>query len=78
MTRVSHDGALQILKTASDPLSFTVRHENPPSGLKELVLVTKPGEGFGFVLAGGVNSYLGNPLDETDEGVFVSQVLIGS
>ena len=41
---------------------------------QELTLVTKPGEGFGLSLSGGVNGYLGNPLDETDEGIFIHQV----
>ena len=36
--------------------------------------MTKPGEGFGLSLSGGVNGYHGNPLDETDEGLFISQV----
>ena len=42
--------------------------------VQELTLVTKPGEGFGVSLSGGVNGYYGNPLDETDEGIFISQV----
>ena len=41
---------------------------------QELTLVTKPGEGFGFAICGGLNGYPGNPLDETDEGIFISQV----
>ena len=41
---------------------------------QELTLVTKPGEGFGISLSGGVNGYHGNLLDETDEGIFISQV----
>ena len=36
--------------------------------------MTKPGEGFGLSLSGGVNGFQGNPLDETDEGIFISQV----
>lgn len=76
MTVITHDEALRILRTCPNPSSFAVRHEHPPAGLKELTLVTKPGEGFGFVLSGGVNSYFGNPLDETDEGIFISQVFI--
>ena len=74
MSTVTHDEAIRVLKTCSDPLSFLVRHEPVPPGLKELTLVTKPGEGFGFVIAGGVNGYSGNPMDDTDEGIFISQV----
>ena len=40
-------------------------------------MVTKPGEGFGFSIIGGVNGDPGNPYDETDEGIFVSQVMPG-
>ena len=48
--------------------------ENHKSSLQEMTLVTKPGEGFGFAICGGVNGFPGNPLDETDEGIFISQV----
>ena len=63
-----------MLKISPDPLTLLVRHEPPPPGLQELTLVTKPGEGFGFSICGGVNGYPGNPLDETDEGIFISEV----
>lgn len=76
MTKVTHEEAIRILKTSSDPLSLVVRHEPPPKGMNELTLVTKPGEGFGFSIIGGVNGYPGNPLDETDEGIFISQVVL--
>jgi len=70
----SHDHALSSLLQAM-PLSILVRHEAPPTGLCEVTLVTKPGEGFGFTICGGINAPLpGNPQDETDEGVFISQV----
>lgn len=71
---MTHDEAIRVLKTSADPLSFLVRHEPAPVGLKEITLVTRPKEGFGFVIAGGVNNYSGNPLDDTDEGIFISQV----
>lgn len=74
MTKVTHDEAIQVVRTSTDPLSFLVRHEYAPVGLKEITLVTKPKEGFGFVITGGINSYYGNPLDDTDEGIFISQV----
>jgi len=46
--------------------------------LQELTLVTKPGEGFGLAISGGVNGYPGNPMDETDEGIFISQVCMST
>lgn len=71
---MTHDESIRVLKTSTDPLSFLVRHEPAPVGLKEITLVTRPKEGFGFVIAGGVSDYSGNPLDDTDEGIFISQV----
>ena len=71
---MKHEEAIRVLRTSADPLSFLVRHEPTPAGLKEITLVTKPSEGFGFVITGGINSYSGNPLDDTDEGIFISQV----
>ena len=40
-------------------------------------MVTRPGGGFGFSIAGGVNGYSANPWDETDEGIFISQIIAG-
>ena len=74
MSTATHDHTIRLLKTSSDPLKLLVRHEPPPPGLLELTLVTKTGEGFGFSICGGVNGYPGNPLDETDEGIFISEV----
>ena len=74
VSTASHEQAIRLLKTSADPLVLLVRHEPPPQGLLELTLVTKPGEGFGFSISGGVNGYPGNPLDETDEGIFISEV----
>ena len=76
VSNATHEQAIRILKTSPDPLRLLIRHEPPPRGLKELTLVTKPGEGFGFSINGGVNSYSGNPFDETDEGIFISQVRV--
>ena len=74
VSTATHDQAIRLLKISPDPLTLLVRHEPPPPGLLELTLVTKPGEGFGFSISGGVNGYPGNPLDETDEGIFISEV----
>ena len=74
VTSVTHDEAIHALKTSPDPLILHVRHEPPPPGFRELTLVTKPGVGFGFTINGGVSGYAGNPLDDTDEGIFIAQV----
>lgn len=41
---------------------------------QELKLVRGPGEKLGISVQGGVGSRCGNPLDPTDEGIFISQV----
>lgn len=74
VSNATHEHVIRLLKTSPSPISLLVRHEPPPPGLMEVTLVTKPGEGFGFSVIGGVNSVSGNPLDETDEGLFISQV----
>lgn len=76
ITNSTHDEAIRMLKMSADPLVLLVRHEPPPKDLQELTLVTKPGEGFGFAICGGLG-YPGNPLDETDEGIFISQIIAG-
>lgn len=39
--------------------------------------MSKPGCGFGFSIGGGVNGEPLNPHDETDEGVFITQIVPG-
>lgn len=73
----SHEQAIRALKMAPEPMVMLVRHEPPPPSLQELTLVTRPGEGFGFSITGGVNSRPGNHSDPTDEGIFISQVIPG-
>lgn len=72
-----HDKAIRMLVTGKESLTLLVRHEPPPAGLKEVTLVTKPGGGFGFSIAGGVNGEPVNSLDETDEGIFIVQIIPG-
>ena len=38
------------------------------------MLSREPGEKLGISVQGGVGSRCGNPLDSTDEGIFISQV----
>ncbi len=36
----------------------------------------RPGEKLGMSIKGGARSIPGNPLDDTDEGVFISKVSV--
>lgn len=45
--------------------------------LQEITLVCKPGCGFGFSIGGGVNGEPANSFDETDEGIFITQIVPG-
>ena len=44
--------------------------------MKEIVLMRYPGEKLGISIRGGVKGHAGNPQDETDEGIFISKVII--
>lgn len=51
-----------------------VRHDPPPPGLQELTIYKAPGEKLGISIKGGARGVPGNPLDSTDEGIFISKV----
>ena len=63
-----------LYKNACSGLLLVVDKFHCGGFTQELTLVTKPGEGFGFSISGGVNGHPGNPFDVTDEGIFISQV----
>ena len=63
-----------LYKNAYNGLLLVVSKFHCGGFTQELTLVTKPGEGFGFSISGGVNGHPGNPFDVTDEGIFISQV----
>ena len=43
---------------------------------QEVKIVKRPGEKLGMSIKGGARSIPGNPLDDTDEGVFISKVSV--
>ena len=49
-------------------------HEPQPAGLTEATLYRKDGQPLGISIHGGVRSPSANPLDQTDEGVFIDKV----
>lgn len=42
--------------------------------LQEVVITKNEGERLGMHIKGGLNGQRGNPIDQTDEGVFVSKI----
>lgn len=51
-----------------------MRHDAPPSGLREIRIRKAASEPLGVNICGGVRSPPANPLDRTDEGIFVEEV----
>ena len=46
------------------------------SHLQEILIKKMPGERLGMNIKGGVGGSPGNPLDKTDEGIFISKINI--
>ena len=43
-------------------------------GMQEITLYKFPDEKLGISIRGGIDSFRGNPHDDTDKGIFVSKV----
>lgn len=72
---VCHAEAVDALKSNSQRIDLLVRHDPPPEGLLELVIRKNPGETLGMNIRGGDAAEVpGNPLDATDDGIFISRV----
>lgn len=65
---------MQALKQSGSTVRLRVTHEPQPVGLKEVVLRRNAGEPLGLNICGGINSPPANPLDKTDEGIFIEKV----
>lgn len=69
-----HQTAVEALKQSGLSVRLLVTHEPQPAGLKEVVLRRNFGEPLGLNICGGINSPPANPLDKTDEGIFIEKV----
>uniref|UniRef100_A0A9J2PGG8 PDZ domain-containing protein n=1 Tax=Ascaris lumbricoides TaxID=6252 RepID=A0A9J2PGG8_ASCLU len=69
-----HQTAVEALKRSEPTVRLRVTHEPQPSGLREVILRRSCGEPLGLRICGGINSPPANPLDKTDEGIFVEKV----
>ncbi|XP_075067665.1 protein scribble homolog isoform X21 [Mixophyes fleayi] len=74
LRHATHQEAVKALLSPAQELSLLVRRDPPPLGMQEICIVKTPGEKLGISIRGGAKGHPGNPLDPTDEGVFISKV----
>nr|XP_058957238.1 protein scribble homolog isoform X2 [Pocillopora verrucosa] len=74
MRNATHQEAVAALIANVSLIKLLVRHDPPPKGLQEVYLHKGPGERLGISIRGGAKGHPGNPLDKSDEGIFVSKV----
>ncbi|XP_053571461.1 protein scribble homolog [Bombina bombina] len=74
LRHATHQEAVNALLSHSQELRLLVRRDPPPPGMQEICIVKAPGEKLGISIRGGAKGHAGNPLDPTDEGVFISKV----
>ena len=72
--KATHQEAVMALIAPTFEIVLEVRHDPPPPGLQELTVYKAPGEKLGVSIKGGARGIPGNPLDSTDEGIFISKV----
>ncbi|XP_023710095.1 protein scribble homolog isoform X5 [Cryptotermes secundus] len=77
VTKSSHQEAVQKLLKPGDEIVLTIQHDPLPEGYQELRIVKAEGEKLGMHIKGGLRGHRGNPLDRTDEGVFISKINSG-
>ena len=74
MQNATHHEAVAALISTAAEIKLLVRHDPPPPGIQEIIIAKSIGEKLGISIRGGAKGYPGNPLDELDEGIFVSKV----
>ncbi|GAB0093092.1 protein lap4 [Sergentomyia squamirostris] len=74
VTQATHQEAVMELLRPGDEITLTIQHDPLPIGFQQVVLVKGEGERLGMHIKGGLGGQKGNPLDPTDEGVFVSKI----
>ncbi|KZC08986.1 Protein lap4, partial [Dufourea novaeangliae] len=77
VTKATHQEAVMELLRPGDQIMLTVQHDPLPENYQELVITKEPGEKLGMHIKGGLRGQKGNPLDHTDEGVFISKINSG-
>ncbi|XP_057652662.1 protein lap4-like isoform X15 [Diorhabda carinulata] len=74
VTHATHQEAVMELLRPGDYISLTIRHDPLPEGYQELVIEKADNEKLGMHIKGGLQGQRGNPLDRSDEGIFVSKI----
>ncbi|XP_039279782.1 protein scribble homolog isoform X7 [Nilaparvata lugens] len=77
ISKCSHQDAVMALLTSGDEIVLNVQHDPLPEGYQKLTIVRGEGEKLGMHIKGGLRGHRGNPLDKTDEGVFISKINSG-
>ncbi|XP_024086270.1 protein lap4 isoform X1 [Cimex lectularius] len=77
LTKCRHNEAVMSLLQPSNEITLTVQHDPLPEGFQDLTIVRQDGEKLGMHIKGGLRGHRGNPLDKTDEGVFISKINSG-
>ncbi|XP_023166086.2 protein lap4 isoform X17 [Drosophila hydei] len=74
VSKATHQDAVMELLKPGDEIKLTIQHDPLPPGFQEILLAKAEGERLGMHIKGGLNGQRGNPLDPSDEGVFVSKI----
>ncbi|KAI0216998.1 Scribble [Lamellibrachia satsuma] len=72
-----HQDVVMCLISPASEIVLEIRHDPPPPGLRELVIHRSLGDKLGIGIKGGAHSPPGNPLDNTDEGIFLYKIRPG-
>ncbi|XP_011331512.2 protein lap4 isoform X3 [Ooceraea biroi] len=87
VTKATHQEAVMELLRPGDQIVLTIQHDPLPENYQlveieyipvtELVITKEAGEKLGMHIKGGRRGQKGNPLDHSDEGVFISKINSG-
>ena len=73
ITRATHQEAVMALIAPENEMVLDVQHDPPPVGLAEIhIQKISQAEKIGISIKGGAGEKSANPLDPTDEGVFIT------
>lgn len=79
VTGLSHDETVDELKKNSQQVVLYVSHDPQPKGMQEVILNRSyPEETIGIRINGGIENKSANLYDQTDEGIFVVNIINGT